>query len=189
MLLLALVVTTRLKAGEPTPPAAGTAELLALVDNNVAKAAERGDADTALKWATVGLQVRAGRYIGPLGELLAQFEPQLKNLSAFIRAAVEVEAAMPTPPLEDWWSSTPWQTRQMAALLANDPQAWQLAGARDRAWTAIRRAVTAEPDRYKAVTPALAFGWLEGGCDTAAPDLTAMVGPELLAILQKGGAP
>lgn len=134
--LLLLIQSVSAAAPKAPPPTPTVSEAIGLAENHAARAILAGDLKAAQGWSTVAMQLRAGAYLAPFGELASQFTAQLKNLPSFVAAAMVVESTKPTL---NWWSNR-YQTAAIGAIIRNDPEAFKLALARQTAWETLRHA-------------------------------------------------
>lgn len=161
-LLLVLLASTALCSAE-TP-----AKAPAKIPPTVQEAIGRAEA----------MELRAGAYLAPFGELASQFTGQIKNLPTFVQAAMAVEAAQPTT---NWWSGR-YRSQAVAAVISNDTDAFKLALARQAAWDALQSGCRGVQEKEKTdgtPTPAqfaAVEAWIEAG--TSSPFVDAIAAHE-----------
>lgn len=182
-LLLVLLASTALcsaetpaKAPAKIPPT--VQEAIGRAEANAAKAIFAGELKDAQGWSTVAMELRAGAYLAPFGELASQFTGQIKNLPTFVQAAMAVEAAQPTT---NWWSGR-YRSQAVAAVISNDTDAFKLALARQAAWDALQSGYRGVQEKEKTdgtPTPAqfaAVEAWIEAG--TSSPFVDAIAAHE-----------
>jgi len=129
-----------------------------------AAAIERGDLAVASGWADVQLKLAAASYVGPIGDLLAQFKGQVRNLPAFI-AATKVDLG--APPSSRYGS--PWDDQTAAAVLANDVPAFRLAVVKSAIWRATMGKSTWTGDDPTPAQLQAYKDWIDGGMAGTTP--------------------
>lgn len=143
-------------------------------ESNAAKAIATGNLKDAQGWAEVSLQLRAGQYIAPLGELTGAFREQVKNIPAFIMTAVEVEAASPvTETLQN-----PYATGAVLAFMQNNPAAMRTSMAKEKLWRALFNDVDYDQkNKLDIAKLSAARQWIDQGCkaEISTPELAFLI--------------
>lgn len=154
-------------AAEPMalqPPPSVSAAITA-AEGKAAAAVMSGKLADAKAWAEVAMQLRAGQYLAPFGDIAGDFAGQIKNIRSFIGAASDVEAMKPV----DSWYNNRFSTAAMnAVFIKNDPAALKLALSQEATWSAMRQAFQFSEHEKKIPLAAADYQalyvWVSNGC-------------------------
>lgn len=193
-------------AAEPTKPslpAPTVSEAISAAETKAAAAVLKGNLADAKGWTEVAMQLRAGQYLAPFGDIAGEFAGQIKNARAFIGAAADVEDMK---PVSDWYHNRFSSSAMQALFIKNDPAAFKLALVKAEVWSALRNTlhsgqkltdakgnevhITFKPEDYQDL-----YIWVNDGCtgeigSPAAHDAAALPAvQQAIAPLRAGLAP
>jgi hypothetical protein len=183
--VILVLVAGNCDAKDTAPPAKQTAQVkdtpvlgvtlsmdnaIEIIEGRVIQAAVHGDTEGASKWSQTLLAVHASRYVGPVGDMLANFKDASKKAPELIAIAMEVEEAV--TPTRSYHVS--WRGAATVAVFKGDTGNFRRCLVNQKIWDALWswEETTASKSDLSEDSEALllARNWVEAGCPAQVPE-------------------